>query len=632
MPLSPQPQQVEMYDTSGVESHPDTYAPISDYAIIGDCRTAALVSRAGSIDWLCLPHFSSPSVFAALLDRQQGGRFAIRPNAPYKSQRKYLEHTNVLQTTFTTDSGVIRVTDCLTIPNSRQNDNVLHPQREVLRIVECLSGEVEVEIIFEPRPDYAQRKPRLMRRGALGWACELGDEALMLHSDITLEHRDQDTAYGTVKITKGEKYFLSLTYVKHDIGIIVPLGDHAEHRSDDTAQWWREWCLLSKYDGPYKEAVERSALTLKLLTYGLSGALVAAPTTSLPSVIGGVRNWDYRFCWLRDAALTLSGFLELGYVGEGDAFLGWLLHTTRLTWPKLQVLYDVYGEMNLSEGELKHFEGYRDSKPVRIGNQASEQLQLDVYGEVIAAAYDYVRQGGILSPDEKRLLSGFGGVVCDDWRLTDQGIWEDRDEGHHHTHSKLMCWVALDRLVRMHEGQHLKVAVQRVARERDLIRDSIEKDGFSEKHGTYVTRYGGDVVDTSLMLMAIYGYKPADDPRLLATFERIDRELNENGFLYRFPKGFDDFLPPGEGAFIICSFWAVEYLARLGRRDEAYQRFEHILRSANDVGLLAEEVEAKTGEARGNFPQAFSHVGLINAALSLSRLERGGIEAARKVE
>ena len=614
------------------KSQADSYPPISDYALIGDCRTSALVSCAGSIDWLCLPHFSSPSIFAALLDRRRGGRFAVRPDAPFKVQRRYLEHTNVLETTFTTDHGVVKLTDCLPIPNHEERESVLYPQREVLRIIECVSGKVDVEVIFEPRPDYGRRPARLAHRGALGWACEVGSEVLMLHSDVKLERCDNDIACGVTALNAGERRYLSLTYVRHDIGVIVPLGEHAERRCIDTIQWWRDWCKRSTYDGLYREAVERSALTLKLLTYGLSGALVAAPTTSLPSVIGGVRNWDYRFCWLRDSSLTLSAFLELGFVGEGDAFLGWLLHTTRLTWPRLQVLYDVYGEMTVTEGELNHFEGYRGSRPVRIGNKASEQRQLDVYGEVIAAAYDFVRQGGNLAPDEKRLLNGFGKVVCDEWRMVDQGIWEDRDAGHHHTHSKLMCWVALDRLVRMHEGQHLKVPVEQIARERDLIRQSIEKDGFNQEQGTYVTRYGGDVVDTSLMLMAVYGYKPAQDPRLLATFKRIDRELGDNGFLYRFPKGFDDFLPPGEGAFVICSFWAVEFLARLGKRDEAIQRFEHILSCANDVGLLAEEVEPPTGNARGNFPQAFSHVGLINAALSLSRLDDTAADAVQKVD
>ena len=613
------------------QSPHDRYPPISDYALIGDCRTAALVSSRGSIDWLCLPHFSSPSIFAALLDNQRGGRFAIFPAAPFKVQRRYRKHTNVLETTFTTDQGVVRLTDSLSIPNE-QAQNVLHPQREVLRIVECLQGKVDTQVIFEPRPDYGRTRPRLIQRGALGWACEMGSEVLILHSDFTLACRDEDTASGVTTLSAGERRYLSLTYARHDIGIITPLGRYADRRCDYTTQWWRNWCKHNTYQGPYHDAVERSALTLKMLTYGLSGALVAAPTTSLPSVIGGVRNWDYRFCWLRDAALTSSAFLELGFNSESDAFLAWLLHSTRLTWPRLQVLYDVYGEMHLSEEQLDHFQGYRESRPVRIGNKASGQRQLDVYGEVIAAAYDFVCHGGRLASDEKRLLRGFGKVVCSDWRLTDQGIWEDRDAGHHHTHSKLMCWVAMDRLIRMHKQQHIKVPVERFARERDLIRQSIESKGFSHTHGTYVNRYEGDSVDASLLLMCQYNYRQAHDPRLLATFERIERELGNNGFLYRFPEGFDDFLPPGEGAFVICSFWAVEYLARLGKRAQAIERFEHILRCANDVGLLAEEVDPKTGGARGNFPQAFSHVGLINAALTLNRVDTACSQTIQKAE
>lgn len=614
--------------TDQVVADPDaSYPPIGDYALIGDCRTAALVSTHGSIDWLCLPHFSGPSVFAALLDRRRGGRFAVRPARPFTTARRYLEHTNVLETTFTTDDGVLRVTDCLPIINARDREETLQPQREVLRKVECLAGTVDVEVVFQPRPGYGRRRPRLARRGALGWAAETGSEVLVLYTALDLDIDGDDTLYGRCRLSLGDRHFLSLTYSRYDIGVILPLGEHAEQRCRDTVQWWRDWCGGSRYQGPYADEVERSALTLKLLTYSLSGAIVAAPTASLPSVIGGVRNWDYRYCWLRDASLSLSAFLEMGHPGEDRAFLGWLLHSTRLTWPRLQVLYDVYGETRLKERELPHLEGYRGSRPVRVGNGASDQRQLDVYGEVIAAAYDYVHRGGRLDADEQRLLRGFGEVVCQHWRETDQGIWEFRDAGRHYTHSKLMCWVALDRLIRLHEESPLRVAVDRLRRERAAIRNAIERDGFNADVGSYVISFGSREVDASLLLMAHYGYKPADDERMLATFRRIDRELGCNGLLYRYRKGMDSFLPAGENPFVITSFWAVEYLARAGERLRAAERFERILACANDVGLFAEEVDPDTGAARGNFPQAFSHVGLINAAFSLvqpAARERGG--------
>lgn len=609
-------------DPNGALPLEDGYPPIGDYALIGDCRTAALVSSAGSIDWLCLPHFSAPPVFGALIDRKRGGRFAIHPAGDFATKRRYVPHTNVLETTFTTDGGMLRLTDCLPIVNDRAREQSLQPQREILRIVECLEGEVDVCVTYQPRPDFGRKRLRLKQRGALGWAAETGSEVLILHSDLHLESLADATLTGRLRVFAGQRHYVSLTYAYHHIGIIPPLGEHADTRCRDTVQWWREWCAGSRYSGPYADAVERSALTLKLLTFGLSGAIVAAPTTSLPSVIGGVRNWDYRYCWLRDAALTLSAFLEMGHPGEDKAFLGWLLHSTRLTWPRLQVLYDIYGETRLTERERDDVEGYRMSRPVRIGNGACDQQQLDVYGEVIAAAYDYVQRGGRLQPDEARLLRGFGRVVCSDWRLPDQGIWEFRDEGSHHTHSKLMCWVALDRLIALHEQGHLKLPVEKLRRERGAVRSTIEREGFDEAAGSYVTTFGGTDVDASLLLMAHYGYKNANDPRLRATFNRIDSELGCNGLIYRYRKGLDDFLPPGENPFVITSFWAVEFLARLGERDRAFERFEHILSCANDLGLFAEEIEPDTGEARGNFPQAFSHVGLINAAFSLAALER----------
>lgn len=608
-----------MSDLSGVT---DNYPPIGDYALIGDCRTGALISSVGDIHWLCLPHFSGPSLFGALLDRSRGGHFGIRPRSPFRTTRRYLQDTNVLQTTFHCEQGVVRLTDCLPIVRG-EDSGTLHPLREVLRIVEGVQGRVEMEVSYRPRPDYGRTRPRLVQRGALGIACQHGNEAVLLNSDLALQiAHDQASAEGREWLAAGEKRYLSLTYAQRDIAVIEPLHEEAERRLAETLAWWRDWSARCEYRGPYEAAVRRSALTLKQLTFGLSGAVIAAPTASLPEVIGGVRNWDYRFCWLRDAALTLRAFFGLGYREEGEAFIEWLLHATRLTWPRLQVLYDVYGRTNMTEIEMAHLEGYRGSSPVRIGNAARKQNQLDVYGELVLAACDYVHRGGHLDNAEKRTLVGFGRMVCRHWREPDHGIWEVR-RLRQNTHSKLMCWVALDHLIRLHEAGHLRVPLAWFRREREAIRQAIESRGFNPARQSYVAVLDGRSLDASLLLMGIYGYADPNDARLVSSFAAMDRELARDGLMRRYVADYDDGLPGREGAFGIASFWAVDYLARRGQVEEACARFEHLLTCANDLGLFAEEIDETSGEPLGNFPQAFTHIGLITAALSIAAAGKG---------
>jgi GH15 family glucan-1,4-alpha-glucosidase len=595
----------------------DPYPPIGDYALIGDGRSAALVSRDGSIDWLCWPRFDSPSIFAALLDTARGGRFRVRPTGTFRSERRYLSDTNVLETVFHTASGAVALRDLMPVVSEEDKRAALIPEHEVLREVEGLVGQVDLEVVYSPRPDYGRKHPDLISRGAFGLWCEGTGSAVVLHSDLPLQvSPDRQNAYGVATIASGERKHLSLVYSADAPGVIPLLEDAARDRIERSVRWWRDWANRGTYDGPYRDAVMRSALVLKLMTYAPSGAVVAAPTTSLPEEIGGVRNWDYRYCWLRDASLTLRALFDLGYVEEAVAYLSWILHATRLTWPELQVLYDVFGEAHLPESELSHLSGYANSRPVRVGNDAHGQLQLDVYGEVIDAVTRFASRGGHVDRDTARMLNGLGETVCRRWREPDEGIWEGRAGRFHHTHSKVLCWVTLDRLIALHDTGRLRVDRDRFRSERDAIRTVIEARGYNPRLDSYTRLFDGDDLDASLLTLPLYGYHEGTHPRMRATCQRVHERLARDGLVYRYQT--DDGLPPGEGAFGICSFWAVECRARGGDVAGATEAFERLLACANDVGLLGEEIDPETGAALGNFPQAFTHVGLINAALTLA--------------
>jgi GH15 family glucan-1,4-alpha-glucosidase len=613
----------------------ESYPPIEGYAVIGDCRSAALISKAGSLDWLCLPRFDSPSRFGALLDREKGGHFTVRPTKPFTSERRYLQGTNVLETTFTTANGRVVLTDLMPVGSEADRRAELWPDRQVVRRVEGLEGEVEIEVVCDPRPEYGARLPRMEGRGSLGIYYNDGADVLVLRSEVPLTlSEDGAGARGRATLAPGERRWLSLVHSHGEPAVIPPFGEAADRKLAATIRWWSEWSGRCRYDGPYREAVVRSALTLKLMSYAPSGAIIAAPTTSLPEWIGSVRNWDYRYCWLRDASLTLQSLMGLGYREEAESFLSWMLHTTHLTWPELHVLYDVYGGTRLEERELSHLEGYAGSSPVRVGNGAADQLQLDVYGKVVDAAYQYLRRGGGVDRTTARMLVGWGKTVCRRWREPDEGIWEIRAGRRHHTYSKAMCWVALDRLIRLHEEGYLKAPVERFRQERDRIRTDVEANGYSDAVGSYVASYGGDSVDASLLLLPRFGYVEADSERMMKTCEAVQERLGVNGLLYRYRVEDSDVdgLPAGEGAFGICSFWAVDCLAMQGSVEAARRTFEKILAHANDVGLFAEEIDPQSGAALGNFPQAFTHVGLIDAALMLERAQEGRPIRSRALE
>jgi GH15 family glucan-1,4-alpha-glucosidase len=611
---------------------PVTYPPISDYALIGDCRGAGLISRDGSLDWLCLPRYDSPSIFAALLDARRGGRFRIRPAGAFESTRRYLPDTNVLETTFLSSSGAVVLRDLMPVASEEDKRARLAPQYEVLREVEGLRGEMELDIVYEPRPDYGQRQLALQARGALGLWLEAGGAALTLRSDLPLRvSADGRSARGLARIQAGERKYLALAYSDEGPAVVPLLGEAAGERLERSARWWRAWAGRCAYQGPYRDMLVRSALALKLMAYAPSGAVVAAPTTSLPEQPSGVRNWDYRYCWLRDASFTLRALFTLGYEEEAQAFSDWMLHATRLTWPELSVLYDVYGEARLPERELPHLEGYTGARPVRVGNDAHNQLQLDVYGEVIDGVARFAERGGRFDRDTVHLLDGLGRTVCGRWREPDEGIWEGRSGRFHHTHSKALCWVALDRLITMHEAGRLTISVDLFRVHRDAIRAEIEAHGYNKRLGSYTSVFDGDELDASLLTLPLYGYIAAEHPRMRSTCARMHKRLARGSLLYRYERDTDDGLPPGEGAFGICSFWGVECMARGGDLAGATRTFEQLLTYANDVGLLAEEIDPETGDALGNFPQAFTHVGLINAALTLAELqgERAGVRGDR---
>ncbi len=596
---------------------PEHYLPIADYALIGDTRSAALVSSRGSIDWLCWPRFDADSIFARILDWQRGGFFSIQPSVPFTTNRRYLEGTNVLETTFTCDSGAVRLLDLMPVMSEEEKSRHLSPFRQLLRRVKGLRGEVPLVAMYAPRPCYGRDMPRLTKRGNCVHFTDRTD-VYLLRSDVPLEVSENE-AVAHVTLAEGERRDFALSFDSHTPSVLPRIRDQATAEIDRTIAYWREWSAKLTYDGPYREAVLRSVLVLKLLTYAPSGAVVAAPTTSLPEAIGGVRNWDYRYCWLRDASFTVSALYNTGFLAEGDAFVHWLLYATQLTHPHLQILYDVYGEARLPERALPQLEGYRGSAPVRIGNDAHSQFQLDVYGEVLGAVEEYVNRGGILQRDVERLMVRLAGVVVNRWREPDSGIWEKRSERVQHTHAKIMAWSALDCVERLAQKGHLQDGSAKWKPTKDEIARMVLERGFHHGLNSFVSVLDGDQLDASVLYAARVGFIDPADPRMLGTIDAIRARLGRDDLVYRYDVETDDGLPPGEGAFLACSFWLVEALARAGRCEEGRTLFEKLLARRNDVGLLSEECDTRTGALLGNFPQALTHISLLNAALCLDR-------------
>src|SRR5215216_1779758 len=593
-----------------LESSARGYVPIADYAAIGDARTVALVARDGSVDWLCLPDLDSPSVFAAVLDAERGGRFELRPDVPAQAQRRYLPDTNVLETTFTTAGGIVRITDAMALP-SRE----LGPTRELIRQVDGIAGEVPMRWSVTPAFGYGAVPPRIGRRGRVPVAIGPRDALAVCSWEAVEAQIDGDAIFGRFDAVEGGSALIALC-AAHQEPLVFPRREHVQARLEATIAYWRGWAAQRAYDGPWRDAVIRSALALKLLFHAPSGAIAAAASASLPEEIGGERNWDYRFCWVRDSAFTLGALLELGCPGEAEAFFWWLLHASQLTHPRLQVLYRLNGGERAPERTLE-LHGYRGSRPVRVGNGAVAQTQLDIYGDLLQTALVYTQAGGRFDRETGKRLAGTADLVCRIWREPDSGIWEVRRESGHFTHSKMMCWMALDRALRLADAGHLPRDHESTwRRERKAIRDFIETHCWSDRLASYTREAGRDELDASLLLGVLLGYDAGEPGRLATTVEAIRRELGSGPLLSRYSGA--DGLRGGEGAFLCCSFWLADALARIGRRDEATALMNELVSLANDVGLFAEEVDPLTREFLGNTPQGLVHLALITAAVSIS--------------
>jgi GH15 family glucan-1,4-alpha-glucosidase len=581
-------------------------ATIEDYALIGDCQTAALVDKGGSIDWLCWPAFSSEACFAKLLGTDENGYWKIVPcEAEWKSTRKYRDHTLIVETVFESAEGTVRLTDFMPVRGKYS---------DVVRIVEGIRGTVQMRMELCLRFDYGRTVP---------WVTSVDDRVraiagpnlTILRGSVATHGEDLKTL-AEFSVSEGRREWFTLTYgLSHEAD---PEPIDADQAFKDTERFWQEWIGVLKYEGKYRTIVERSLITLKAMTYMPTGGIVAAVTTSLPEFIGGVRNWDYRYCWLRDTTFTLLALANAGYYDEAVAWQDWLLRALAGSPDQVQIMYGLRGERQLLEWVVDWLPGYEDSKPVRIGNAAAVQVQLDIYGEVLDCFFHAQHKIGRHTEDDFRVLARLMKHLETIWQEPDEGIWEVRGGPQQFTYSKMMAWVAFDRAVLIAEQMQYKAPIGRLTEIRDTIHQQICERGFNAKKNCFVQAYGSDELDASLLLMPLVGFLPGTDPRVQSTVEAIRRELMPDGLVLRYNTSkVDDGLPPGEGVFVACSFWMVSSLKAVGRDDEARKLFDHLLTLTNDLGLLSEEYDTREKRLVGNFPQAFSHIALLNAAFYL---------------
>jgi alpha,alpha-trehalase len=615
-----------------------SYPPIADYAVIGDCHTAALVSRQGSIDWYCPGRFDAPAVFCRLLDAQRGGYFQVAPTGQYSSTRHYHGPTNVLVTEYEAGGGRVRLTDLMPVvprSSSARGDTPVG-SRQILRLIEGLAGTTELSVVFAPTFDYARAETRVDVVAGQGVVAHAAGDWLTL-SCPTVEWQTPGSGAltGHRRVRAGDRVWHALTGASDEDGARGALMvDDADEALARTLAYWQRWADRCSYQGPYRAAVLRSALTLKLLTYEPSGALVAAPTTSLPEDIGGVRNWDYRYSWLRDSSLILYALLTVGYDAEAEDFIGWLHRTcSGQAEQELRVMYALDGGQVPAETTLDHLGGYRASRPVRIGNAAAQQHQHDIFGDVLVTAdlnfrRPNSRRGRIheLTVPEPTwaLLRGFADGAAAHWQEPDRGIWEVRGGPQRFLYSAIRCWAALDRAIKLAEAFSLEAPSGDWRAVRAQIRRAILTDGYNPHLGAFTQAFGSQALDASVLAIPRLGFLPASDPRMRSTVDCIQRELTHDGLVLRYTA--PDGLPGDEGTFVLCSFWLVDALALAGRLEEAHALLDRLIGYVNDVGLLSEEIDAANGALLGNFPQGFSHLALIGAAVNLAKATKHGAE------
>ncbi len=594
-----------------------SYLDIADYGVIGDLRTVALVGVDGSIDWCCFPRFDGPSLFGAILDHERGGRFRLGVKGAPRGDQRYAQGTGVLETEFESPDGSAVVTDFMPVSVAGP---ALYRPLEIHRHVTCTRGAVEVEVEFQPGFDYGASRPLVYRRRHGVLATDGVDEAVALATSANCDWRiEGGTAVATCALREGDSFAFVLRYDDDDVR---PVEHYlTEDALADTVAFWRGWVARLRYSGPYRDHVVRSAITLKLMCYARTGAIVAAPTTSLPEVLGGERNWDYRFTWLRDTCFTLHAFYVLGHYEEADHFMQFVKRVCRTKGrPHLQIMYGIDGRRDLTEIELGHLEGYRGSRPVRIGNGAADQLQLDVYGEVLETAYLWARYFE-MTEGTWHALHELVDWVSYNWRRKDSGIWEVRHELSHSVSSKVMCWVALDRGIKLAEAHGLEGDVARWRREADACRIEIIQKGYNDEMGSFVAAFGSSDLDASALVIPMVNFLHRSDPRVQSTVRAIARDLTtpDGTMVYRYRS--EDGLEGTEGSFSICTFWLAQALAMIGDYEAGVSIFEQMLSRANHVGLYSEEIDPSTGKFLGNFPQGLTHIALINCAHALARLD-----------
>jgi GH15 family glucan-1,4-alpha-glucosidase len=594
----------------------NTYPPISDYAYISDCHSCALVSLSASIDWCCMPRIDSDSCFGRLLDRSKGGYWQISPVGKFSTKRSYLEDTLVLETIFHTDSGEARLLDFFTMRWGGKNS----PKNQILRIVEGLKGSLCIEVDIKPRFEYGEILPWIRRKDDSQFAAIGGNTGLLIFCDGVLHLRDRHCLEAEFPLTQGERLHFSLSFVppeefdSKEFTALKP--DEMDSRLEDTIAWWKNWTCKGKMVGAYGEAARRSAIVLKGLTNAPTGAIAAAPTTSLPEVPGGSRNWDYRFTWIRDSYFAVRSLAELGYPQEADGFRKFVERSAAGSADGIQVVYGVGGERRLQEYEIKGLEGYKGAVPVRVGNSAAKQLQLDVYGELLSLAWEWHKRG--FSPDEDywEFLVNIVDAAAAQWNKPDHSIWEIRGKPRHFVQSKVMCWLALDRGIMLAEELGRQAPVAEWRREKEKVRRAVEAKGYDRSRGVFIQAFGFPQMDAALLLLPSTGFIDYRDERMLRTTDAVWEDLQDKGLLLRYPRGSDG-LSGEESAFLACSFWLAECLAHQGRIEEAHGVFCNALDTGNDLGLFSEEYDTRSRTMLGNFPQGFSHFSLIVAAIAI---------------